>query len=130
MPPAPPRWRRPSRCSNDVGADGAASLAPALSPLSRLAFLSLYDNGIGAAGAAALAPALGRLTALTLLHLTDNNIGDDGLQQLAPALARLTRLKTLDISGNGAQHPAKNAMHARLPATVWEATDFHRFARL
>ena len=111
---------------NDVGAGGAASLAPALSRLSRLANLTLHLSGIGPAGAAALAPAFGRLTALTLLDLRDSSLGDDGLQQVAPALARLTGLKDLQLGYKVAHDSAVDALCARLPACVWEATDLHR----
>ena len=60
------------------------------------------------------------------LSLKHNSVGGDGLQQLAPALARLAGVKRLYLGQNGAPGSAEDALSARLPASVWEATDLHR----
>ena len=113
--------------NDDFGVAGAEALAPALGRLSRLAHLRFSGNALGAAGAGALAPALGRLTALTFLDLRNNKIGHDGMQRLAPALAHLTGLRDLRLGANGMHDSAVDALRARLPATVWEASDLHRW---
>ena len=111
--------------SNALGAAGAAALAPSIALLTKLTSLDFSSNGVGANGAAALAPALGCLTVLTFLHLSRNGIGDDGLQQLAPALARLTGLRSLSLRDDRMSDSAEDALRARLPASVWQASDLH-----
>jgi internalin A len=74
--------------SNQIGAEGAASLAV----LIQLTSLDLGGNQIGAEGAAPLAA----LIQLTSLDLGGNQIGDEG----AAALAVLIQLTSLDLGGN------------------------------
>ena len=113
---------------NNVGADGAAALAPALTRLSQLAHLSLSSNDVGSPGAAALAPALGRLTALTTLCVSNNNFSPDDMAHLAPALARLPHLESLflttHVRGHWRRDPNPAAFRAWLPATGWKAKIF------
>jgi len=75
--------------SNQIGAAGAASLAPELGKLLRLTWLGLHTNQIDAAGAASLAPELGKLVCLTLLSLSNNQIGDYGFGCLSTPIVFL-----------------------------------------
>ncbi len=52
-------------------------------------------NDVEAEGAAILAPALQQLKGLTTLLLSTNGIRDDGMLALAPVLQQLTGLRTL-----------------------------------
>ena len=104
---------------NNVGADGVASLAPALSRLLRLEDLSLSYNAIGAGGAAALAPALGLLSRLRHLSLDGNPVGDEGVSQLVPVLARLPRLRSVSLGEPHAMSERGTAaLLAGLPTSV------------
>ena len=85
---------------NNLRAKGAEALAPALRCLTGLQVLLLGDNGLGHEGVAALAPAIGSLTALQLLNLGHNSLGAAGTALLAPELRQLTRLRKLHLHDN------------------------------
>jgi Ran GTPase-activating protein (RanGAP) involved in mRNA processing and transport len=88
--------------SNNIGAEGAASLADALKANTSLQILDLRYNVIGAsgaagaAGAAALADALKANTSLQTLYLGVNNIGTEGAAAIADALKVNCTLLQLD----------------------------------
>jgi len=86
---------------NNIGREGAAALATALTTNTTLTTLDLYGNNIGAEGAAALATALTTNTILTTLNLCWNGIGAEGAAALARALTTNTSLTTLDLGSNG-----------------------------
>ena len=63
---------------NDIGTEGARSLAGVLGQCSSLASLNLAVNDIGAEGAGSLSGVLGQCSSLTRLYLGDNDIGEEG----------------------------------------------------
>ena len=85
---------------NDIGAEGAAWLAPSLVLMAQLTSLNLNGNWLGAVGVAALAPSLALMARLTSLDLGDNAIGDAGAASLAPSLALMPQLTSLDLELN------------------------------
>ena len=88
---------------NDIGAEGAGSLAGVLGQCSALATLNLGSNVIGAAGARSLAGVLGQCSSLTTLNLGCNGIGDVGAGSLAGMLGQCSSLVvmfTLVLAGN------------------------------
>jgi hypothetical protein len=64
-------------------------------------------NDLGPEGAASLAPALEKMPQLTSLHLGEtsmvifNRIGPEGAASLAPALEKMTQLTSLDLASAG-----------------------------
>ena len=90
--------------SNELTAEGVASVAPALRrPWGGGGRRELFvsgNRGLGDAGVAALAKALP--PSLTELFISDTGCGDDGLVALAAALPALTRLEYLHCSDNPA----------------------------
>ncbi len=71
---------------NNIGDEGARSLAAALDNNATLTFLHIGNNNIGAEGARSLAAALDNNATLTNLDLAENNIGAEGARSLAAAL--------------------------------------------
>jgi hypothetical protein len=76
-----PRGGAAMDVGNEIGPEGAASLAPALEKMTQLT--SLY---------------LGR-TAMDYAQDEGNNIGPEGAASLAPALERMPQLTSLDLGG-------------------------------
>ncbi len=85
---------------NNIGAEGARSLAAALDNNATLMSLDLHYNNIGAQGARSLAAALDNNATLTTLYLGLNNIGAQGARSLAAALDTNRVLQHLDLAGN------------------------------
>ena len=83
-----------------LGNDGAAKLAQAISGAEGLQFIDIAGGGIGNDGAKALAEVLTRAQHITSVHLPDNTIGDDGARDLAAAFWQSRRLFSVDLSGN------------------------------
>jgi hypothetical protein len=83
--------------SNNIGAEGALSLAAALHNNATLTSLDLADNNIGAEGARSLAAALGNNATLTSLSLRSNSLGHEGARSLAAALKINAMLTSLDL---------------------------------
>ena len=78
---------------NDIGTEGAGSLAGVLGQCSSLAMLKLGDNDIGYAGARSLAGVLGQCSSLVMLDLTFNDeMGDEGL-----AMIRMSIPETVEL---------------------------------
>ena len=69
--------------------------------MARLTSLNLSRNDIGAAGAASLAPSLAAMAQLTLLDLGGNYIVAEGAASLAPSLAPMAQLISLNRSTLG-----------------------------
>ena len=65
-----------------------------------LVHLNLRENDIGPDGAESLAGVLGQCTALAHLDLRYNQIGDSGAESLAGVLAQCTALAHLDLRYN------------------------------
>jgi hypothetical protein len=85
---------------NNLGAAGAASLAPALSVMRTLIELGLEHNNLGAAGAASLAPALSLMTKVEKVELEGNDFTAADAELLVPALSMIpmtTKLKALGL---------------------------------
>ena len=68
---------------------------------SSIRHLSLSDNQIGAEGAGSLAGVLGQLPSLAHLNLDCNKIGEEGAGRLAEVLGQCSSLAHLDLSRNG-----------------------------
>ena len=68
---------------------------------SSIRHLSLSDNQIGAEGAGSLAGVLGQLPSLAHLNLDCNKIGEEGAGRLAEVLGQCSSLSHLDLSDNG-----------------------------
>ena len=64
---------------NEVSAEGAADLAPALRGLRRLRRLSLRENELGNEGAASIAQALAATSTLEMLDMTQNQVSSCSL---------------------------------------------------
>jgi hypothetical protein len=71
---------------------------PVLSMMTQLTSLNLSLNDLGAAGAASLAPALSMMTQMTSLDLSRNHFGAAEAASLAPALSMMTQMTSLDLS--------------------------------
>jgi len=85
---------------NQIGDEGAATLAEALKHNTSLTTLDLRGNRIGDEGAAMLAEAVQHNTSLTTLNLAGNRIGDEGAATLAKALEEHNiTLSKLEIEG-------------------------------
>jgi Ran GTPase-activating protein (RanGAP) involved in mRNA processing and transport len=85
---------------NQIGDDGAAALAQALTIKQGLLTLDLRENQIGNKGAQSIANALSNQSTLTDLNLSDNQIGNEGAQSLAGSLTLNTQLKRLLLYAN------------------------------
>lgn len=91
--------------NNNLGAEGASLLAPAIVNLPNLLVISLGCNSIGARGVKALGPALTTSRSsdpvLQKLDLTQNSLADAGINALVPFLSKLARLRSLSLISNG-----------------------------
>jgi Ran GTPase-activating protein (RanGAP) involved in mRNA processing and transport len=85
---------------NNIGPDGAESLAGVLAQCPALTFLDLSGNQFGDPGAESLAGVLGQCTALTHLDLMDNQMRPAGARSLAGVLAQCTALADLNLFSN------------------------------
>merc|ERR1740124_735353 len=85
---------------NDIGGEGAESLADALAENTTITTIDLTDNDIGAEGAESLAVTLAKNTTITTIDLGGNNIGAEGAESLAVTLAKNTTISTINLSGN------------------------------
>jgi Ran GTPase-activating protein (RanGAP) involved in mRNA processing and transport len=85
---------------NQIGDDGVAALAQALTIKQGLLTLDLRENQIGNKGAQSIANALSNQCTLTDLNLSDNQIGNDGARSLAHSLALNSHLKRLLLYAN------------------------------
>merc|ERR1740124_767220 len=98
---------------NDIGAEGAKSLADALAKNTTITTISLSGNGIGAEGAESLADALAKNTTITTIILSDNDIGVEGAKSLAGTLKKkgfsLTNLDTFLYGGTGSRFRRKSS---------------------
>jgi Ran GTPase-activating protein (RanGAP) involved in mRNA processing and transport len=90
--------------------------------MAQLTSLDLGENDIGAAGAASLAPSLAQMTRPKDLNLWGNAIGDAGAESLAPSLARMGQLKKLQFSGNGISAEAAARLPGNAEVLVVVAT--------
>jgi Ran GTPase-activating protein (RanGAP) involved in mRNA processing and transport len=109
------RIRKLDVSNNDVGSDGAASLARLLaSDRCALTALDAFENEIGAEGALALAGALQANRTLTELRLGSNNMDSDGTAAVIAALRHNAhcRLRVLDLSGRVISRQAAAALAA------------------
>ncbi len=83
---------------NNIGAQGARSLAAALHNNATLMILNLCVNNIGEEGARSLAAALDNNATLTTLRLgLTNNIGAQGARSLAAVLDTNRTLQHIDL---------------------------------
>ncbi len=71
---------------NNIGPEGAITIAEALKVNAVLTELRLFHNNIGDNGAKAIAEALKVNAVLTVLYLGENIIGDNGAKAIAEAL--------------------------------------------
>ena len=80
---------------------------------------SLSLNNLGAAGAAALAPALAANGGLTALDLSSNNLKDEGVSAVCEAIQsnKETKLTSLYFRGNGIGPVGANAVAAMVAVT-------------
>lgn len=99
---------------NGIGAEGTARLAALLAaPSSRLRRLDLDGNDIGDDGAESVARALATNDTLEELELSRNGIGERGARALAAALAENGTLRELGVGGNPGVGPAAAAALAK-----------------
>ena len=89
-----------SLSENNIGCDGATSLAAGFKFLTVLQDLDLSENKIGYDGATSLAAGFKFLTALQKLDLCRNKIGSDGATMLAGGFKFFTTLLELNLSFN------------------------------
>ncbi|KAK1733272.1 leucine-rich repeat protein [Skeletonema marinoi] len=85
---------------NNLGDDGFASIAAALSKQTQLERLSLRDNSLGATSCKALEPMVSIFPRLSYLDLSFNIIDDTGLEALVGGLSKSNSLEELNLSGN------------------------------
>ena len=85
---------------NDMGCNGAATLAIGLRSNCLLQKLNLSNNHIGKIGIEALARELLSNSILQVLNLSHNNIDDDGAKALAIGLQNNTTLLKLNLASN------------------------------
>ncbi|XP_067042156.1 NLR family CARD domain-containing protein 3-like [Acropora muricata] len=98
------------RVTNFIGADGANSLARALTVNTSLSFLNLSLNFIGVTGANSLAQALRVNTSLSSLDLSRNSIGDEGANSLAEALKVNNSVSSLNLGSNSIGDEGANSL--------------------
>jgi len=85
---------------NNLGDDGFASIAAALSKQTQLERLSLRDNSLGATSCKALEPMVSIFPRLSYLDLSYNIIDDTGLEALVGGLSKSNSVEKLYLSGN------------------------------
>ena len=85
---------------NEIGDEGTIAIVEALKNNIVLTGLYFGGNRIGIGGTLAIARALQNNTALTRLYLEDNEIGDEGATILAGILQNNTTLTELDLGVN------------------------------
>ena len=85
---------------NNLGPDGAKSLADMLKTNTILTDLHLSANDLGPAGAESVTAALGKNTTLKHLDLSANELGPAGAESVAKALEKNRTLRALNLSGN------------------------------
>ena len=80
---------------------------------------SLSCNNLGAAGAAALAPALAANGSLTELSIYGNRVGDEGVGAICEAIQsnKETKLASLNFGNNGVSPVGANAVAAMVAVT-------------
>jgi Ran GTPase-activating protein (RanGAP) involved in mRNA processing and transport len=84
---------------NDLDAEAAEAISPAVAVSASLTALDLERNSIGPEGARALGEALKVNCSLTKLSLAQNNLEEDGTRSICEALKGNTTLKELDLRG-------------------------------
>jgi len=85
---------------NEIGVDGAESIAESLKVNSALNSLDLHDNKIGDQGAKFIADSLKINTTLTCLNLKGNQIGVEGANGVSEAIKVNASLTNLTLAGN------------------------------
>ena len=85
---------------NNLGPDGAKSLADMLKTNTILTDLHLSANDLGPVGAESVTAALGKNTTLKHLDLSANELGPAGAESVAKALEKNRTLRALNLSGN------------------------------
>ena len=106
-----------SHSGNQISDDGAKSLAQALQTNTSLRYIRLHNNQIGDDGAKALAKALQTNTTLQYVNLSNNKIGTDGAKALAQALQTNTTLQYVSLSNNKIGANGINAIVAALASS-------------
>ena len=84
---------------NDLDAEAAEAISPAVAVSASLTSLDLERNYIGPKGARALGEALKVNCSLTKLSLAQNNLEEDGTRSICEALKGNTTLMELDLRG-------------------------------
>ena len=85
--------------NNNIGAEGAESLAKTFQQSKCLKSLDISQNNIGDDGAKALAEALHTNDSIEELNVSENDIGEFGVKALAMALSTNNCLHVLNVSG-------------------------------
>jgi len=91
-----------SLSSNQLYAEGAAALAPALAANGGLTELSIFGNDVGDKGVDAICEAIksNKETKLASLNFGDNSIGPVGANTVGAMVAVTGALTSVDLSGN------------------------------
>eukprot|EP00512_Aurantiochytrium_limacinum_P011912 CAMPEP_0171574862 /NCGR_PEP_ID=MMETSP0961-20121227/5646_1 /TAXON_ID=87120 /ORGANISM="Aurantiochytrium limacinum, Strain ATCCMYA-1381" /LENGTH=399 /DNA_ID=CAMNT_0012130331 /DNA_START=124 /DNA_END=1320 /DNA_ORIENTATION=+ len=85
---------------SNIGVEGAKSIAKSLEGCKNLVELDLWGNGIGSEGTKAVAKALEGCPNLTHLYLGENNIYVDGVKALAKSLHKSCPFVRIDFGGS------------------------------
>ena len=85
---------------NDLGPEGAKSIADAISESESLKEINLYGNKLGPEGAKALGPAIGVSKSLTRIDLSANHLDVESGKAIAQGLSNSKSMKSINLSYN------------------------------